>query len=146
MRSLLPAIVAAASFAGAVRAQGQAQEYTRYQGAWNGPFLLYVAQQDTGVIGPPAVYPGTLQIESDGTLRGGVPDAACNLAGTATDFMTPVNASIELDVSGCRDIRFNGHYSGRLINNPVLKYASLRLNSIRSLEAGTAQISAIIRH
>ena len=142
MRFHWPALIATLSIAGAA----QAQEYTRYPGAWSGSFLLYVAQQDTGAIGPPAIYPGTLQIEPDGAVRGSVPDAACIMAGAATDYLTPVNASIELDMSGCRDVRFNGHYSGKLLNNPILKYASLRLSSIRSLDAGTAQISAIIRH
>ena len=97
-------------------------------------------------MGAPAVYPGTLQIEVDGAVRGSVPDAACLMAGSSVDYVSPVNASIDLDVSGCRDERFNGRYSGKLINNPILKYASIRLSSTRSLEAGTAQISAIIRH
>ena len=48
-------------------------------------------------------------------------------------------------MSGCKDARFNGHFSGKLINNPALKYASLRLSSMRSLDAGTAQVSAIMR-
>lgn len=141
MRHFLAA-VAAASLVSAT----QAQDYTRYQGAWNGPFLFYFAQQDTGAMGAPAVYPGTLQIEPNGAVRGSVPDAACLMAGSSADYVSPVNASIDLDVSGCRDVRFNGRYSGKLINNPILKYASIRLSSTRSLEAGTAQISAIIRH
>jgi hypothetical protein len=140
MRYLLAA-VAFASLAGAA----QAQDYTRYQGAWNGPFLLYFAQQDGGALGPPMVYPGTLQIEQDGTVRGSVPDAACLMAGTSADYVSPVNATIDLDVSGCHDVRFNGRYSGKLLNNPALKYASIRLSSTHSLETGTAQISAIIR-
>ncbi len=42
--------------------------------------------------------------------------------------------------------RFSGHFVGKLILNPQLKYASIRLSSMRSLDAGTAaQISAIIR-
>ena len=53
---------------------------------------------------------------------------------------------LELSVSGCKDARFNGHFSGKLINNTTLKYASLRVSSMRSLDSGTAQISAIIRH
>lgn len=142
MRPSLLVVVAAASFAGAA----QAQDYAHYQGAWNGSFLFYVAQQDTGALGPPEVYPGTLQIEADGAVGGSVPDAACMMKGSSTDYVSPINASIDLDVSGCRDTRFNGHYNGKLLNNPALKYASLRLSSIRSMDAGTAQISAIIRH
>lgn len=142
MRPSLLAVAAAASLAG----MAQAQDYTHYRGAWNGPFLFYVAQQDTGALGPPAVYPGTLQIEADGAVRGSVPDAACMMTGSSTDYISAINASIDLDVSGCRDARFNGHYNGKLLNNPVLKYGSLRLSSIRSMDAGTAQISAIIRH
>jgi hypothetical protein len=48
-------------------------------------------------------------------------------------------------MSGCTDARFNGHFAGKLISNPALKYASLRLSSMRSLDAATAQISAILR-
>ena len=142
MRCYLPAVLAASLFAGAA----QAQEYARYQGAWNGPFLFYVVQQDTGAQGPPEVYPGALQIDLDGRVHGDVPEAACSMAGSSMDYVSPANASIELTLSGCRDARFNGHFSGKLINNPALKYGSLRLSSMRSLDAGTAQISAIIRH
>jgi hypothetical protein len=141
MRTLL--VLAAASLA--PLAQAQAPEYTRYHGGWQGPFLLYVTQQDTGAQGPPAVYDGSLQIAADGSVRGQLPDAACTLSGSSSDFVSPSNASLELDVSGCKDGRFNGHFAGKLINNPVLKYASLRLSSMRSLDAGTAQVSAILR-
>ena len=139
MRSLL--VLAAAALA----PFAQAQEYTRYRGAWQGPFLLYVAQQDTGVQGAPAVYDGSLQIAPDGSVQGRLPDAACTLSGSSSDFVSPANATLELDVRGCRDDRFNGHFAGKLIGNPILKYASLRLSSMRSLDAGTAQVSAILR-
>lgn len=141
MRRYLLAVLAA-SLAGAV----QAQEYTRYQGAWNGPFLFYVVQQDTGAQGPPEVYPGVLQIDADGRVHGNVPEATCTLTGSSMDYVSPANATVELTVAGCRDTRFNGHFSGKLINNPALKYGSIRLSSMRSLDSGTAQISAIIRH
>jgi hypothetical protein len=139
MRTLL--VLAAASLAPLV----QAQEYTRYQGGWQGPFLLYVTQQDTSAPGPPAVFEGSLQIADDGSVRGQLPDAACIMSGSSTDFVSSANASLELDMSGCKDARFNGHFAGKLINNPALKYASLRLSSMRSLDAATAQISAILR-
>ena len=87
-----------------------------------------------------------IQIDQNGTVQGSVPDAACLLAGSSADYVTPANATIDIDISGCRDVRFNGRYSGKLLNNPALKYASIRLSSMHSLESGTAQISAIIRH
>ena len=139
MRSLL--VLAAASLAPLV----QAQEYARYQGEWQGPFLLYVTQPDTGGQHPSEVFDGSLQIAGDGRVRGELPDAACTLSGSSTDFVSSANASLELDMSGCKDARFNGHFAGKLINNPVLKYASLRLSSMRSLESGSAQVSAILR-
>jgi hypothetical protein len=142
MRYPLLAVLAASSLTVAA----QAQEYTRYQGGWNGPFLFYVAQPDTGTQGPPEVFTGTLQIEIDGAVRGAVPDAACTLAGSSMDYISPANASVDLVASGCRDARFNGHFVGKLILNPQLRYASIRLSSMRSLDTGTAQISAIIRH
>lgn len=143
MRLLLLAVVVAASSMTGVAA---AQEYSAYLGHWNGPFLFYVAQPDTGAQGAPQVFSGVLQIEHDGSLRGAVPDADCTLVGSSVDYITSANASIDLVVSGCRDVRFNGHFTGKLISNPQLRYASLRLSSLRSLETGTAQISAIIRH
>jgi hypothetical protein len=139
MRYLLA--IVAASLAGTA----QAQEYTRYQGAWQGPFLFYVVQQDLGAQGPPVVHPGAMQIEADGTVRGQVPEAACTMTGSSTIYVSAANASLDLTMSGCSDARFNGHFVGKLINNPVLKYASLRLSSMRSLDAGTAQVSAIMR-
>lgn len=141
MHRILLAIVASPLLAAAAHAQ----DYTRYQGEWNGPFLFYVVQQDTGTQGAPEVFSGTLRIDADGRIHGDVPEATCVLKGASMDYVSPANASIELDLSGCLDARFNGHFSGKLINNPVLKYASLRLSSMRSLDAGTAQISAIIR-
>ncbi|MGO4389771.1 hypothetical protein AB4Z46_00325 [Variovorax sp. M-6] len=143
MRSPLLAAIAVTS---TLTVCAQAQEYTHYHGAWSGPFLFYFAQPDTGAEGPPAVFTGTLQIELDGAVYGAVPEATCTLAGSSMDYITPANASIDLVASGCRDTRFNGHFVGKLINNPPLKYASIRLSSMRSLDAGTAQISAIIRH
>ena len=92
MRYPLLAVLAASSLTVAV----QAQEYIRYQGAWSGPFLFYVAQPDTGTQGPPEVFTGTLQIEIDGTVRGAVPDAACTLAGSSMDYISPANASIDV--------------------------------------------------
>ena len=143
MRSPLLAAIAVTS---TLTVCAQAQEYTHYHGVWSGPFLFYVAQPDTGTQGPPEVFTGTLQIETDGAVRGAVPDAACTLAGSSMDYITPANASIDVVASGCRDARFNGHFVGKLILNPQLRYASIRLSSMRSLDAGTAQISAIIRH
>ncbi|RZL88740.1 MAG: hypothetical protein EOP82_21860 [Variovorax sp.] len=139
MRYLLP--VVAALLAGAAQAQG----YTHYHGAWKGSFLFYVVQQDTGAQGPPMVYDGELQIDADGVVRGTVREAACTLIGSGTDYVSPANASLELTMSGCNDARFNGHFSGKLINNPILKYASLRLSSMRALDTGTAQLSSIMR-
>ncbi|KWT83625.1 MULTISPECIES: hypothetical protein [unclassified Variovorax] len=139
MRTLL--VLAAALLA----PSAQAQEYTRYHGGWQGPFLLYVTQHDTGAQGPPAVHDGSLHIAADGSVRGQLPDAACVLSGSSTDFVSTANASLELDLSGCKDERFNGHFAGKLISNPILKYASLRLSSMRSLDADTAQVSAILR-
>lgn len=139
-------LLAAVAVASTWTAAAQAQEYTHYQGTWSGPFLFYVAQPDTGAEGPPAVFAGSLQIELDGTVYGAVPEAACTLAGSSVDYITPANASIDLVATGCRDTRFNGHFVGKLINNPALKYASIRLSSMRSLDTGTAHISAIIRH
>jgi hypothetical protein len=136
----LPAVLAAL-----LTSAVQAQEHTRYHGEWQGPFLFYVVREDTGAQGPPMVYAGTMQIDPGGKVRGQVPAAACTLAGSSVDFVSPANASLDLTMSGCKDPRFNGHFSGKLINNPALKYASLRLSSMRSLDAGTAQVSAIMR-
>ncbi len=135
-------IVAAWSLTGAV----QAQDYTHYQGAWNGPFLLYVAQQDTGAQGESQVFPGRLLIEPNGMVHGIIPAAECKLEGSSTDFVSPANASIDLVASGCKDPRFDGHFTGKLIDNPVARYGSLRLSSMHSLDAGTVQISAVMHH
>jgi hypothetical protein len=123
----------------------RAQDYSHYPGHWSGPFLLFVARQDTGAQGPAEVYPGTLQIDPDGAVHGRIPGAACVFSGSSSDYVSPANASIDLMASGCRDERFNGHFVGKLIENPLLKYASLRISAMHSLDAGIAQISAIIR-
>ena len=135
-------IVAACSLASMV----QAQDYTHYQGAWNGPFLLSVSQQDTGVQGASQVFPGRLLIEPNGMVHGSIPAAECRLEGSSADFVSPANASIDLIASGCKDARFDGHFTGKLIDNPVAKYGSLRLSSMHSFDAGTVQISAVMHH
>src|SRR5262245_38997257 len=86
----------AAAAAALLSTAAQAQDYTRYQGTWNGPFLFYFTQQDGAALGPPMVYPGTLQIEQDGNVHGSVPDAACLMAGKSADYVSPVNATIDL--------------------------------------------------
>lgn len=146
MRIHPPAVIAALLLTVAVHAPAQTQDYTHYQGSWEGAFLFYVAQPDSGAQGAPEVHQGSLQIDSSGALRGSIPEAGCVLSGSSTDYVSPANASIDLLASGCRDTRFNGHFTGKLINNPALRYASLRLSSMRSLDAGTAQLSAVIRH
>lgn len=142
MRLRLLAVLAACTLACAARAE----DYTRYLGSWSGPFLLYVADPDTGSQGSSMVYTGTLKIDADGTVRGGIADIGCVFSGSSADYLSPVNATIDLMASGCTDMRFNGHFVGKLIENPPLKYGSLRLRSMRSLDAGVAQISAIVRH
>ncbi|MEJ7687303.1 MAG: hypothetical protein WKG52_10105 [Variovorax sp.] len=132
-------------FAAALVGTAQAQPDNHYQGAWQGPFLFYVVHSDSGARGKPAVHAGAIQIDADGAVHGQVPGAACRMTGSSTDYVSAANASIDLTVSGCADARFNGHFSGKLINNPVLKYASLRLSSMRSLDEGTAQVSAVMR-
>jgi hypothetical protein len=141
MRFHLLALVAAASLACPAQAQDD-----RYPGAWHGPFLLYVAQPDTGAQGPSEVFDGSLQIDASGALRGSIPDAACMLAGSSVDYISSANASIDLMASGCKDLRFNGHFTGKMIVNSKLRYASLRLSSMHSLDEGMAQISAVLRH
>jgi hypothetical protein len=142
MRILLLAFVAASTLAGA--APARAQDYSHYPGGWSGPFLLFVARQDTGVQSPAEVYPGMLQIDTDGRVRGSIPGAGCTFSGTSSDYVSPANASIDLMASACRDDRFNGHFVGKLLENPVMKYASLRISAMHSLDAGVAQISAIL--
>ncbi|MBU1362102.1 MAG: hypothetical protein KKC85_22905 [Gammaproteobacteria bacterium] len=139
MRSSLAAL--ALVFAGCAHAQ----DFTRYQGAWQGPFLFYVVMGENGARGAPAVYPGQMRIADDGSVHGDVPEAACKMTGTSVDFVSPANASLDLTLSGCTDARFNGRFTGKLINNPVLRYGSLRLNSLRPLEAGTAYVTSVLQ-
>ena len=134
-------LIASAIAASAV----QAQEYLDYRGSWQGPLLFSHSQEKIAPSGAPAVHPATLEIARDGSVRGQVPGAGCTLMGSSTEFVSGANASLDISFSGCRDARFNGRFSGRLINNPALKYASLRLHFTRSLDSGTAQVSAILR-
>jgi len=141
MRPLL-FVTAAAFAAAAVQAQ---PSYANYHGAWQGPVLFNLWQERVGSQDAPAVHAGTLEIASDGGVSGQVPGAGCRLAGSAADFVSAANASLDITFDGCRDTRFNGRYSGKLISNPVLNYASLRMSFTRSLDSGTAQVSAILR-
>ena len=59
----------------------QAQEYRDYHGAWQGPLLFHVSQEQIAPQGAPVVHPATLEIARDGSVRGQVPGAGCTLAG-----------------------------------------------------------------
>ena len=122
-----------------------AQDYTRYLGDWNGPFLFYVASAYDGAEGAAAVFPGRIRIDDDGAVRGKVAGAACSMTGFSVDFVSPANASLDLTLSGCTDARFNGRFTGTLINNPILKYGSLRLSSMHSLDSATAYVASVMR-
>ena len=123
-----------------------AQEYTDYHGRWQGEMLFQIAHESGVPQGAPAVHAGTLDIALNGSVRGLIPGAGCALRGTSTEFVSSANASIDVAVDGCKDARFNGPFIGRLINNPVLKYASLRLSATRPSDSGTTpQMSAILR-
>ncbi|VWX62664.1 conserved exported hypothetical protein [Burkholderiales bacterium 8X] len=141
LRPIAPAALLLALSAGAA----QAQEYNRYQGAWQGDFMFSVTQPDVGAKSPPVVLAGSLSIDADGQVQGRVPEAGCRLSGTSFDFVSPANATLEVDLQGCADARFNLHFTGRLINNPVLRYASLRLAAKRDSDAATLQLTAVVR-
>ena len=140
MRLPILLLTCAAAMSGAL-----AQEYTNYHGAWQGQMLFQMSNESGVAQGAPAVHAGTLEIASDGAVRGQVPGAGCVLSGSSVDFVSIANASIDLSLTGCKDTKFNGRFTGKLINNPTLKYASLRLSFMRSLDSGTAQVSAILR-
>lgn len=122
-----------------------AQDYADYHGRWQGQLLFQIAHESGLPQGAPAVHEGTLDIAADGSVRGQIPASGCVLAGSSTDFVSPANASIDVAISGCKDATFNGRFGGRLINNPVLKYASLRLGLLRPPDSRTPQVSAILR-
>ena len=124
---------------------GHAQDYAHYRGSWEGDFMLSVTQPDVGARTPAMVVPGRLHIETDGSVRGEMPEIGCKMSGTSADFVSPANATLEVDLSGCTDPRFNGHFNGRLITHLALRHASVRLASLRSLDAATVQVTAVIR-
>lgn len=140
-------LLAAAALLPAARAQPAVPGgYGDHRGQWQGPMLFFFTQDPAATAAVvPVTHPATLEIAANGSVRGQVPAAGCTLAGAAAEFVSAANATLDLDFSGCLDTRFNGRFSGRLINNPKLGYASLRLSYMRSLDSGTAQVSAILR-
>lgn len=140
IRPLILLLACAAAASGAL-----AQEYTDYHGAWQGQMLFQMANESGISQGAPAVHPGTLEIAADGAVRGQVAAAGCVLSGSSADFVSVANASVDVSLAGCKDAKFNGRFTGKLITNPTLRYASLRLSFTRSLDSGSAQVSAILR-
>lgn len=122
-----------------------AQPAIGYHGRWQGEVLMQVASESGLPLASFAVHPGAFDIADNGSVRGRIAAAGCTLTGSSADFVTAANASIDVDVGGCKDPRFNGRFSGKLIINPLLDYASLRLSRLRPPESGTPQLSAILR-
>lgn len=132
---------------GAAWAQTQeAPEYTNYHGIWRGRFL-FAAEQATGRTGAPAqVHNGLLDLSDDGALRASIPDAGCVATGSSSAFVSSANASLDLTLAKCTDLRFNGHFVGKLLTNPLLHYASVRLAPAGPpADDGGAELSAIVR-
>ncbi|RYF33087.1 MAG: hypothetical protein EOO26_09365 [Comamonadaceae bacterium] len=120
--------------------------YGNYRGVWRGDFLFTPGE---AVNQPPAAartHEGSFEIAADGAVRGVLGVSGCTLAGTSSTFVSAANATLDVGLTGCRDARFNGRYAGRLINNPSLRYASLRLARLTGATTeGGAQVSAIVR-
>jgi hypothetical protein len=126
-----------------------AQEVPDYHGRWQGAFLMAASAGPGGVSRPSQVHQGAIEIALDGSVRGGVPEAGCTLAGSGSAYVTSANATLELTLANCADTRFNGRYSGKLIGNPPLGYASLRLAGVgvpgNAADGDGPQLSAIVR-
>lgn len=116
-----------------------------YHGTWRGPVLFNIANPDTGAQGAPRVHDALLDIAQGGALRGIAPGAGCMFEGTAVDFVSAANATLNLSLSGCKDGRFNGRFAGRLLLNPSLGYASMRISGTVPGSEGVAHASAILR-
>lgn len=138
-----------AAFCGPQWANAQApvtDPYGNYRGAWQGAFLFTSGESVGQPATPARTHEGALEITPDGAVHGTLGASGCTLTGTASSFVSPANATLDVGLSGCGDARFNGRYAGRLINNPALRYASLRLGRLQAATAETgARVSAIVR-
>ncbi|CAN5863966.1 hypothetical protein BH11PSE13_BH11PSE13_13230 [soil metagenome] len=127
-----------------------AEEIPDYHGRWQGPFLMAAGAAAGSGSRPSQVHQGVIDIATDGSVRGSVSDAGCTLAGSSSAYVSSANAALELTLAGCNDARFNGRYSGKLIGNPLLGYASLRLSGASGsggvADSAGPQLSAIVRH
>lgn len=95
---------------------------------------------------PAQVHTGILILSDDGAVRLSIPDAGGIAAGSSAAFVSAANATLDLTLWKCTDFRFNGHFVGKLIANPPLHYASMRLApaGFTADERGT-ELSAIVR-
>ena len=145
--ALLAGVLVALCGPGSAHAQAPATDpYGNYHGPWRGDFLFTPGE---AVNQPPAAaraHAGSFEIMANGAARGVLGVSGCTLAGTSSTFVSAANATLDVGLDGCRDARFNGRYTGRLINNPSLRYASLRLARLTGATTeGGAQVSAIVR-
>lgn len=70
-----------------------------------------------------------LEVRPDGRLRGGSSSTGCKLEGIHTRERSRDAVLVDIEVSGCRDVRFNARYSGRL-ETPSPGTSRLRLQAI----------------
>jgi hypothetical protein len=145
--ALLVALLAALCGVGPARAQAPVTDpYGNYRGVWRGDFLFTPGEAVDQPAAVARAHAGSFEITADGATRGALGVSGCTLAGTSSTFVSAANATLDVNLSGCRDARFNGRYAGRLINNPSLRYASLRLARLTGATSeGGAQVSAIVR-
>jgi hypothetical protein len=52
---------------------------------------------------------------------------------------------LDIRLADCTDARFDGRYMGTLIENPVFKYASLRLSPVVKQKFDVPSVSAVLR-
>ena len=145
--TLLLALFAALSGVSPAQAQAPVTDpYGNHRGVWRGDFLFTPGDAMDQPAAVARMHEGSFEIMADGAARGVLGVSGCTLAGTSSTFVSAANATLEVNLSGCRDARFNGRYAGRLIMNPSLKYASLRLARLTGATTeGGAQVSAIVR-
>jgi hypothetical protein len=89
-----------------------------------------------------------LQLRPDGSLGGFVDGSGCRLAGSFRRLGSPAAASLKLQLTQCRDTRFNRSYDGYLLVKAGEREAGLALHALlepRQRPVTQANIDARLR-
>lgn len=101
-------------------------------GTWRGQVQLQATGTGGVIHDAMSIVPMTIDIASQGMIKGSSPENGCSLKGIAAPGMVPTSLMLDITLSGCRYADFNRRLHGVLSLNQAQKYALISLRGSNS--------------